>query len=236
MKNVKIIMLAAALISIISCKDKGTLPRDAYVQAPEGIIMTATPDLKSQPVTVIPFGEKIILLENADQTKSPASGETVKRYKTEWNGKTGWVHDSSIGTADSVIEQIKTSFAGQKSNFSQDVINAFESSPVKITDRYSYPGGEMEPAKIFFLSGGVMVLNSKIFTENYSNTFFIYEFSGEGKLLKIKFIDPKLNFNEYADMENNSRSVFKIDKNERTIIYHVNDNSFFFFNWGFHKE
>lgn len=238
MKNKKVIILAAILISIISCKDKATetLPRDAYSQNPEGITVKAAPDVKSAMVTVIPFAEKVTLMENSDQLNARSADDKAKWYKIQWGGKTGWIQGSSVGAKESVQEQIKISFTEQKSNFTADFVKAFEASPVSITEKYSYPGGEMEPAKMFFLSNGAMVVNSKIFSENYSNTFFSYEFLSEGKLLKIRFIDSKLNFNDYADNENSSTSVFKIDKNERSIIYHIKNKSFLFFNWGFARE
>ncbi len=241
MKNIKVLILTAALlVSIASCKDKGSdkLPRDAYSQNPEGIIMKSSPDVKSQMIAVIPFAEKVTLTENSGQTNSSSavSADKTSWYKTQWNGKSGWIQSSSVGGVETVSEQIKISFGEQKSNFTADFIKAFESMPVQITAKYSYPGGEMEPAKIFFLSNGTMVVNSKIFSENYSNTFFHYEFLNDGKLLKIRFIDSRLNFNEYADMENTSASVFKIDKNDNAIIYQIKDNGFFFFNWGFVKE
>ncbi len=239
MKKTQIVLLASiVMISIISCKQKTAevLPRDAFSQNPEGIILKSSPDVKSSMVTVIPFGEKITLTESSDKVKSASAEDKTIWYKTQWNGKSGWVQDTSVGTAGSVTEQLKVSFAEQKGNLSADFVKAFESSSLLLADTYIYPGGEMVPAKMFFLSGGAAVLNSKIFTENYSNTFFYYEFMNEGKLLKIKFVDSKLNFNEYADIENSSKSVFKIDKNDRSIIYHINNSGFFFFNWGFHKE
>jgi hypothetical protein len=239
MKKLNVILLTAALlITIVSCKNKGadTLPRDAYSQNPEGVVMKSSPDVKSGMVAVIPFAEKVTLTENSDQVKPASSADKTKWYKTQWNGKSGWIQESSVGGAETVTEQIKISFVEQKSSFSADFVKAFGSSTMQISDIYSYAGGEMEPAKIFFLSGGIMVLNSKIFSENYSNTFFSYEFTGEGRLLKIKFIDSRLNFTEYADMENSSQSIFKIDRDDRTIIYHVKDKGFFFLNWGFVKE
>ncbi|HNX24052.1 MAG TPA: SH3 domain-containing protein [Spirochaetota bacterium] len=239
MKNLKVIILAAALIfSITSCKDKtaGSFPREAYSRSSEGAAMKSAPDAKSQTVTVIPFAEKVTLTEYSGPVITSSDTDKTKWYKTQWNGKSGWVQESAVGGAESVTEQIKTSFAVQRSNFTADFVKAYDASSILITGTFSYPGGEMEPAKIFFLSGGIMVLNSKIFTENYSNTFFHYEFLNEGKLLKIKFTDSKLNFTEYSDMESSSDSVFKIDKNDRTIIYQVKDNGFFFFNWGFYKD
>ena len=239
MKNKTAIILTALLLaSIISCKDKSTetLPREVFSMSPEGIVMRSAPDAKSEMVSVIPFSQKVTITENSDLAKPQTSTDKSKWYKTEWSGKKGWIQETSFGGADSVTEQIKTSFTAQKSNFTADFVKTFESSSIQITDTYIYPGGEMEPAKIFFLSGGIMVVNSKIFSENYSNTFFQYEFMNEGNLLKIKFIDSRLNFAEYSDIENSSRSVFKIDKNELTIIYQVKDKNFFFFNWGFHKE
>jgi hypothetical protein len=239
MKNLKILVLAAALILFIaSCKNNTAekLPREAYSRNPEGIVMKSSPDVKSQMVAIIPFAEKVTLTENSDPVKQNSAGNRSKWYKTQWNGNSGWIQESSVGAADSVTEQIKISFNEQKAALSAELIKAYEASSVQITDTFAYPGGEMEPAKIFFISGGIMVLNSKIFTENYSNTFFQYEFLSEGKLLKIKFADSKLNFNEYADMENNSQSVFKIDKNEQSITYQVKDKGFFFLNWGFHKD
>jgi len=214
------ILTAALMVSFISCKERSeTLPREVYSRSTEGVVMKVSPDVKSQMVAVIPFAEKINLTENSDKIKTSSADGNTKWYKTEWNGKSGWIQESSVGAEESVIEQIKKSYSEQKSNFSADFIKAYESSSVRITETFSYPGGEMEPAKMFFLSGGVMVLNSKIFTENYSNIFFNYEFLSDGKLLKIKFVDSKVSFNEYADVENSSQSVFKIDKN-----------------WGFVKE
>jgi hypothetical protein len=236
MKNrINILLLAALLIFTFSCKDKGSdpLPREAYSSNTEGIIMKSAPDSKSEKITVIPFAEKVTLTESSVKDKS-ASGE--KWYKTEWSGKKGWVQDASAGTIESVNEQIKKSMAEQKANFTDSFVKKLESPVFKITDTYTYPGGEMEPSSILFLSNGIMVINSRIFTEKFSNTFFEYEFLSDGKLLKVKFADSKLNFNDYADMENNSRSVFKIDKTERSITYQVKDNSFFFFNWGFFKK
>lgn len=238
MKNKTVIILAALLISVISCKDKATekLPRDAYSQNPEGIIVKASPDVKSTMVAVIPFGEKVTLTENSDQTSSKSSADKTKWYKVQWNGKNGWIQETSVSGIESINDQIKISFTEQKSNFTSDFVRAFEASPVNIAEKYSFPGGEMEPAKIFFLSNGAMVVNSKIFSENYSNTFFGYEFLNEGRMLKVKFVDSKLNFADYADAESSSSSVFKVDKNERSIIYQIKNKSFLFFNWGFAKE
>ncbi len=238
MKKFTLLLTAAILAITVSCKNKSdeVLPREAWSQNPEGIIIKGSPDSKSQMVGVIPFGEKFTLTESSDTAKTNGSDDKSKWYRTEWNGKKGWVHSSSVGDTGSVIEQIKISFNEQKSNLDQNLIKGFDPSTLRITDRYAYAGGEMEPAKMLFLSGGVMVLNSKIFTENYSNTFFQYEFTGDGALLKIKFADKKMGFDEYADMENSSRSVFKIDKNERMIIYKIKDKGFFFMNWGFYRE
>lgn len=133
-------------------------------------------------------------------------------------------------------DQIKVSFVEQKKNLNEAFVKSFDSSDLKIIERYTYTGGEMEPSEILFLSSGIMVLTSKIFTENVEKTFFQYEFMNEGKLLKIKFVDSRLNFKDYADMENSSSSVFKIDRNDNTIIYQIKNNGFFFFNWGFYKE
>jgi hypothetical protein len=144
--------------------------------------------------------------------------------------------DSTGGKTESEYDTIKTSFREQKKDLNENFVKTFDSSEMKVIEKYVYPGGEMEPAEILFLSSGVMVLNSKIFTETMSSTFFNYEFMNEGKLLKIRFVDSKLNFNDYADMENSSSSVFKIDRNDNTIIYHIKNNGFFFFNWGFYKE
>jgi len=239
MKKINIFLLTAALsISVAACKDKSsdTLPREAYNQNTEGTDMKTAPDANSTTAAVIPFAEKITLTENSEKIKPQSSGDKTKWYRTEWNGKSGWIAESSVGAKESVTEQIKISFTEQKANFTEDFIKAFESSPVQIIDRYSFPGGDMEPAKMFFLSGGIMVINSKIFSEHYSNKFFSYEFVNDSKLLKIKFVDSKLNFTEYADIENSSQSVFKIDKNEHAIIYQIKNNSFLFFNWGFVKE
>jgi len=144
--------------------------------------------------------------------------------------------DTKSGNTESASDIIKVSFNEQKKDLSENFVKTFDSSQLKTIEKYIYPGGEMEPAEIFFLSSGVMVLKSKMFTENISDTFFQYEFMNEGKLLKIKFVDSKLNFSDYADMEKSSASVFKIDKNDNAIIYQIKNDSFFFFNWGFHKE
>lgn len=138
--------------------------------------------------------------------------------------------------SESVSDQIKSSYIDQKKNLNESFVKSFDSSDLKVIERYVYTGGEMEPSEILLLSSGIMVLTSKIFTENVDKTFFQYELMNEGKLLKVKFVDSRLNFNDYADMENSSASVFKIDKNDSTIIYHIKNNGFFFFNWGFYKE
>jgi len=237
MKRSECLLLIIALLVIpFSCKDKPAveLPREAYSSSTEGLMLKASPDSKSEKVAVIPFAEKITLTPAADRDKSQAAG--AKWYMTEWAGKKGWVQESSAGTMDSVYNEIKKSMSGQKANLAESSVKKFESSQFTISAIYNYPGGDMEPSNILFLSNGLMVVNARIFTEKISNTFFEYEFLSEGKLLKVKFIDSKLNFNDYAEMENNSRSVFKIDKNERSITYQVKDNSFFFFNWGFAKK
>ncbi len=144
--------------------------------------------------------------------------------------------DSSGAKTESEHDAIKRSFKEQKKYLNEDFVKTFDSSAIKVTEKYVYHGGEIEPAVILFLSSGVMVLNSKIFTKTKSITFFNYEFINKEKLLKIKFVDSKLNFNDYADMENSSSSVFKIDRNDNSIIYHIKNNGFFFFNWGFYKE
>lgn len=231
------LMASILVISAISCKDRSSekFPRDGYSLKTEGTVMRAAPDLKSEIVDVIPFAEKVTLTESSDPSKTASAGNPVW-YKTSWNEKNGWIENSSVGNMESLPEQIKKSFDEQKSGFSGEFVKIFESSPVSIKEKYVYPAGEMESAKMFFLNNGVMVLNSKLFSEKFSNTFFGYEFLNDGKLLKIKFADPKLDFKEYSSMENSSGSVFKIDINERVIIYHIKDNSFFFFNWGFFKE
>jgi hypothetical protein len=238
MKKTESLLLAIALLLIpFACKDKpaAELPREAYSSSTDGLLLKGSPDAKSEKVVLIPFGEKVILTPAAEKDRPPVQG-TAKWYMTEWAGKKGWVQETSAGTMDSVYTEIKKTMTEQKASIAEASVKKFESSPFTITSKYSYPGGDMEPSNILFLSNGIMVVNSRIFTEKISNSFFEYEFLSEGKLLKIKFIDSRLNFNDYADMENNSRSVFKIDKNERSIIYQVKDNSFFFMNWGFVKK
>lgn len=237
MKTRKSLLLLAALLAFyLSCKDKpaDNFPREAYISSTEGVSMKAAPDAGSEKLSVIPFAEKITLTGSPDKNKTAAPG--TKWYTAEWNGKKGWINETAAGTMDSVCNEIKKSMSVQKSNLTESSVKKLESSPFTVTAIYGYPGGEMEPSNILFLSNGIMVVNSRIFTEKINNSFFEYEFLSEGKLLKVKFIDSKMNFNDYADMENNSRSVFKIDKNERSIIYQVKDNSFFFFNWGFIKK
>lgn len=237
MKTGKNLLLLAVLLAFhLSCKDKpaDNLPREAYINSTGGVVMKAAPDAGGEKVALIPFAEKITLTVSPDKNKTAAPG--TRWYMTEWSGKKGWVNESSAGTMDSLCNEIKKSMSVQKANLAESTVGKMESSPCTITAIYSYPGGEMEPSNILFLSNGIMVVNSRIFTEKINNTFFEYEFLSEGRLLKVKFIDSKLNFNDYADMENNAKSVFKIDKNERSIIYQVKDNSFFFFNWGFAKK
>jgi len=96
MKNTKVLLLTGLLlISFISCKEKVSeiLPRVAYSQNPEGIILKTSPDVKSQMVTIIPFAEKITLTENSDKIKSETTDDKSKWYKTEWNVKSGWIPD-----------------------------------------------------------------------------------------------------------------------------------------------
>lgn len=145
--------------------------------------------------------------------------------------------EDSIGTkTETEDDAIKQSFNEQKKYLNEDFVKTFDSSALKVIEKYVYHGGEIEPAEMLFFSTGVMILNSKIFTKTKSSNFFNYEFINKGKLLKIKFVDSKLNFNDYADIEKSSSSVFKIDRKNNTIIYHIKNNGFFFCNWGFYKE
>ncbi len=232
-----VFILAALLIFTVSCGKKNTevLPRDAYSSSTQGAVMRSAPDGKSKRISVIPFAEKIVLAESSAGKAKPGK-EGIKWYRTEWNGEKGWVDGSSAGNIQSVLDEIKKTLVRQKKNFTADFMKKFESPSLEISSIYRYPGGEMEPSAMLFLSNGIMVVNSKIFTEKTSNKFFEYQFLNDGQLVKITFSDRDIKYADYADVEKDSSSVFKADSSERSITYHVKKDSFFFFNWLFAKN
>jgi uncharacterized protein YgiM (DUF1202 family) len=61
-----------------------------WVTADVGLNMRAAPDLKAEKIGLIPYGEKVKLIEETGD-RITISGATGKWSKVQWKGKTGWV-------------------------------------------------------------------------------------------------------------------------------------------------
>ncbi len=222
-------LLCVSVMMIFSCGKSGSesLPRDGYSIQEDGAALKRNPDEKSESISVVPFGTKIILSE-----KAPAGGD-VSWYKIKWQGTDAWINGSSVSDIKGLAELVNRNFAKDKEFVKEENRKLFTAENPAGIKSYAYTGGEMEPAEMIFLPAGGMILNSKIFSEKYTNYYFAYQFLNEGRLLKITFADSRLNFSDYADVEGGSASVFKIDRNEGSITYHVKNKAFYFMNWGF---
>lgn len=223
------VFLIASMAFIFSCGKGGgeSLPRDVYGSVDEGAVVKRTPDDKSESISIIPFGTKITLTE-----KTPADGNAAW-YKIKWNGADAWIASSGVSDLNSFSDALKKIINRDQSFIKDDARKFFEVDKPDGIKCYAYTGGEMEPAEMTFLPSGGMILNSKIFSEKYTSYYFTYQFLNDGKLLKITFADSRLKFNDYAEVENGSASVFQIDRNTGSITYQVKNGAFYFMNWGF---
>ncbi len=223
------VLLITSVAFIFSCGKGGgeSLPRDVYGSVDEGTVVKRAPDDKSESVSMIPFGTKITLTE-----KSPAEGNAVW-YKIKWNGADAWIPGSGVSDLNAFAEVLKKNINRDQSFIKEGDRKFFTVDKTDGIKCYAYTGGEMEPAEMTFLPSGGMILNSKIFSEKYTSHYFTYQFLNDGKLLKITFADSRLNFNDYAEVENGSASVFQIDRNAGSITYQVKNGAFYFMNWGF---
>jgi hypothetical protein len=212
-----------------SCGKSGSdsIPREAFSTQVEGTLLKKTPDEKSESISIIPFGTKITLSD-----KSPSAGN-VLWYKTKWQGSDAWINSNSVSDIKGLAELIAGNFTRDREFVKEENRKLFVVENSEGIKSYTYTGGEMEPAEMTFLPAGGMILNSKIFSEKYTNYYFTYQFLNEGRLLKITFVDSRLNFSDYIEVESGSASVFKIDRNEGSITYHVKNKAFYFMNWGF---
>ncbi len=218
-------------VSFVSCKkdkdDGEVLPRKATVISLDGGAFCKTPG--GEKISQIPFASGIVLQEKSQMNDK-------KYYKTVLEGKPGWIISSETGSAADLKNLLLSSVSSGKTVLPSDFKKSVESAAFDTGKIYRYPGGEMNPAAILFCNGGVMALVSGMFTKDTSVHFFRYEFLNEGKLLKIGFVDPSINFEDIEKVEKDSSSVFKFDKEKKEVTYHITDNSFFFLNWRFQKN
>ncbi|HOP28707.1 MAG TPA: hypothetical protein P5120_10505 [Spirochaetota bacterium] len=228
-REILTVILAVVVVFISSCGKSGSekFPAAGYVNLEEGALLQQKPEEKSGIISIVPFGSKLNLKE-----KSPASGDAAW-YRTEWHGTDAWIKSSLVSDMKGFAEVLNKSVTKDQSFVKEENRKFFVLDKTDGIKRFAYNGGEMEPAEMTFLPGGGMILSSKIFSEKYSNYYFTYQFLNEGRLLKITFSDSRLNLDDYAEVENGSASVFKIDRNEGSITYHLKDGAFYFMNWGF---
>lgn len=229
----KIFLMTAVMIIpalfLLMCKDRagsGNTTRQAFITSVEGLPVKKSADSGSESICVVPFGCPVELIEN---TGEPATGWS----NAKWESAEGWVRKEGTGDIKSVQDRISISVNGEKKHLSEKVNRAFDGMYL-VTRSFFYTGGEMEPASMLFLSNGILALNSSIFSDRQQINYFSYEFLSEGRLLKIYFSDDsRINFSEYRVVEEGNSSIFKIDDNEKSIIYQVKDGRVNFFNWVF---
>jgi len=222
-------LICASVFFIFSCGKSGSdsLPKDAYSTQEDGALLKKSPDEKSENISIVPFGAKVTITDKAP------SGGNASWYKIKWQGAEAWISSGAVTDISSLAELVNRNFTRDQGFVKEENRKLFTVEKSEGIKSYAYTGGEMEPAEMTFLPAGGLILNSKIFSEKYANYYFIYQFMNEGRLLKITFADSRLNFDDYAEVENGSASVFKIDRNEGSITYHVKDRAFYFMNWGF---
>ncbi len=94
MKKNKVVFLAVLLIGFINttlivyCQNNTDTVR--WITADVGLNMRASPDLNAKKIGLIPYGEKVQLIEETGDAIT-ISGATGKWSKVEWKDKTGWV-------------------------------------------------------------------------------------------------------------------------------------------------
>jgi len=223
------VLFLLSVLFVVSCGKGGSdsIPREAFSSQEEGALLKKTADEKSESISIVPFGTKINISEKA------TSEGNVTWYKIKWHGADAWINGSAVTDMRGLVELVNRNFTKDQGYVKEENRKLFTLDKPDGIKSYAYTGGEMEPAVMTFLPAGGMILNSKVFSEKYTNYYFTYQFLNEGRLLKITFADSRLNLSDYAEVENGSASVFKIDINEGSITYHVKDKAFYFMNWGF---
>jgi len=73
---------------IINCQENTEESR--WVTADVGLNMRDSPNLKAEKISLIPYGEKVLLIEETGDLIT-ISGATGKWSKIKWKGKIGWV-------------------------------------------------------------------------------------------------------------------------------------------------
>lgn len=229
----KIFIVTAVLILpamfMAGCKEQaGNTSRQAYITSFDGATVKKSADTASESICVIPFGCPV------EVTDDTAAGNAAAGWsKARWDSSEGWVRKDFTGDIKSVQDRISISGHEEK-NYLSDKVNRAMEGMYTITRSFFYTGGEMEPASMLFLSNGVLALNSTIFSEKQQINYFSYEFLSDGRLLKVYFADDsRVNFAEYKVVEDGNSTVFRIDENEKSIIYQVKDGRVNFFNWVF---
>lgn len=233
MKNFYILFcFITALTFISACGKSGSdsVPGDGYGIDSGGAVIRSAPEEGSGRLGVVPPGAHVKV-----SGRSPESGD-ASWYKAEWNGVQGWVRAGSISDISGFLSYLGETFRSDEQFVKQEFRGRFDFKKQDGIKRYFYSGGEMETSSMTILPSGGMVLNSQIFSEKPENRYFVCEFQNDGALLKIIFADNRASLSDYVAAENGSSSVFKIDRNEGSITYHVRDGSFFFMNWGFFPE
>ena len=230
----QLLTVMAVCFSLFSaCRDSGTgsINKEVYITSVEGATVKRYPDTGSESLGTIPLGTKVAVTEDA------MSGTDKKGWlRTEWNRKKGWIRVESSGGSDALVDSIKAGYA-LNMQYLSDRISKDLKGRFTIVRTCCYTGGEMLPASMFFLSNGVLAVNSSVFTEDITMVFFRYSFISDGKLLKIFFNDDKrVGFDKYESAESGNSSVFKIDRADNSITYQYKNGSFFFFNWLFMEK
>ena len=92
-----------------------------------------------------------------------------------------------------------------------------------------YPGSEIPPAQMFFLSNSIMFLKWE-----YSNEIIrFFKYSINNNEISIEFIDPRLNWvsseRERLNDQNynrNNRYIISVNENSNTVVYNYTLNGF----------
>ena len=228
------VILLSIFLAAAGCKDQagpGNAEKNVFVTSGDGAAVKKSPDAGSESMGIIPFGSEIVINESTvpdDRAKGWVS--------TRWNNSEGWIKNDMTGSESGITGKIQSAYDAAGKFLSVKIRGQFE-GPFTVKKTFFYTGGEMEPATMFLLSNGVLVVNSSIFSEKTDMFFFRYEILSEGRLLKIYFDDDsRAAFSDYSAVESGSKGVFKIDQAEKSITYQVKNGSFSFFNWVFRES
>lgn len=100
--SITIFLMLSIPLFIVNCKDSSNNPKmekkaekpamkkDAWIVPKVGLRYRDTPDLNGKKLGVIPYSEKVVLVEEKGNDMT-ISGVTGKWSRVEWNNKTGWV-------------------------------------------------------------------------------------------------------------------------------------------------